>query len=85
MSILTKEISAYERMRDELEVNYLGKWALVHDEILVRKFDSFEDAADHAVENFGRGPYLIREIGATPITLPISVAGQPESRHGSNR
>ncbi|MCY4095975.1 MAG: hypothetical protein OXG05_12725 [Gammaproteobacteria bacterium] len=85
MPTLSKEISAYERMKTELEVDYLGKWALVHDEILVGKFDTFEDAADHAVANFGRGPYLIREIGSAPITLPISVVGRSEPRHGSNR
>ena len=83
MSILSKEISAYERMKTGLEVDHLGEWALVHDEILVGKFETFEDAADHAVANFGRGPYLIREIGAAPITLPISVVWQSEPSHGS--
>ena len=76
MSILSKEISAYERVRTELKIDYLGKWAVVHDEILVGKFDMFEDAADHAVANFVCGPYLFREIGAAPITLPTSVVAR---------
>ena len=77
MTTLSQEISAYEEIQNELEVDYLGKWALVHDETLIGKFDSFEDAAMHAVVNFGRGPYLIRQIGAPPMTLPVSVMFQP--------
>ena len=77
MSELTKEIAAYERMRNELETDHLGEWALVHDEVLVRLYPSFEDAASEAVQQFGRGPYLIREIGAAPMTLPASVLCRP--------
>ncbi len=77
MTTLSQEISAYEEIQNELEIDYLGKWALVHDETLVGKFDSFEDAAAHAIVNFGRGPYLIREIGASPLTLPVPVVFRP--------
>ena len=77
MSELTKEIAAYERMRNELETDHLGKWALVHDEALVAVYATFEEAASDAVQRFGRGPYLIREIGAAPMTLPASVLYRP--------
>ena len=77
MSELTKEIAAYERMRNELETDHLGEWALVHNEALVGLYASFEDAASDAVRHFGRGPYLIREIGAAPMTLPASVLYRP--------
>ena len=77
MSTLSREITAYEGMQNELEVDFLGMWALVHDETLVGKFDSFEKAAEHAVANFGRGPYLIRQIGSPPVTLTVSVSYQP--------
>ena len=77
MSTLTKEIASYESMRSELETDHLGKWVIVHDEELVGIFDTFEDAASRAVEQFGRGPYLIREIGAPPVTLPASVLYRP--------
>ena len=76
MSTLSKEITAYEGMRKELEVDFLGMWALVHEETLIGKFDSFEKAAEHAVANFGRGPYLIRQIGSPPVTLPASATYQ---------
>lgn len=81
MSELTKEIVAYERMRNELETDHLGKWALVHDEVLVGVYATFEEAAGEAVQRFGRGPYLIREIGAAPMTLPASVLYRPVQGH----
>lgn len=84
MSTLTGEIAAYERMRGELETDHLGKWAVVHHEVLAGLFDTFEQAASHAVERFGRGPYLIREIGAPPVTLPASVLYPPASGHAGN-
>ncbi len=70
---LSNEIAAYEGVRGELETDYLGKWVIVHHEKVVGLYDTFEQAADYAVERFGRGPYLIREVGAAPITLPASV------------
>lgn len=72
MSTLSREIAAYEGMQKELEIDFLGMWALVHDETLIGTFDSFEEPAAYAVTNFGRGPYLIRKIGSTLPTLPVS-------------
>jgi len=46
-------------------------------EKFVGDFESFEDAAAEAVSRFGRGPYLIREVGAAPMTLPASVLYRP--------
>ena len=63
---LSREIAAYEGMRDWLEMDYFGKWVVVHDEELVGTYETFSDAADVAVRRFGRGPYLIRRVGAGP-------------------
>ena len=60
----------------------MGKWALLHDRRFVEVFDSFQDAAEAAVERFGRGPYLIRQIGSPPITLPASVMYNPVNARG---
>ncbi len=76
---LTDEIAAYEEMQATLECEFLGKWALVHERELIGTFKSFEDAATIAVERFGAGPYLIREIGRGPVTLPASVLYQSVS------
>ena len=77
MTTLKKEIAAYETMRGDLEMEQLGKWVVVHDEKLAGTYDSFQKAAEDAVRQFGRGPYLIRQIGAPPLTLPASVLYQP--------
>lgn len=83
MSELIKDIAAYKAMRDELETARLGKWVLFHDEKLIEVFDDFKSAAEAAVEQFGRGPYLIRQVGAPPVTLPASVLYHP--MHGRDK
>jgi hypothetical protein len=77
MTELRDEIDAYDQMRADLEASSLGKWALVHDRQLIGIYDAFEAAARVAVQRFGRGPYLIRQIGAPPIVLSASVLYQP--------
>jgi hypothetical protein len=77
MAHLSEEIAEYERLQAGLEAQHLGKWVVVHDRRLEGIFDSFDAAAGSAVERFGRGPYLIRQIGAPPVTLPASVMYRP--------
>jgi hypothetical protein len=67
------EIEAFEKMRSALEAKHMGKWVLVKDRELIGLFEDFEAAAEEAVQRFGRGPYLIRQIGAPSVTLPASV------------
>lgn len=73
MSDLLTEIEAYEALRAGLEVSSMGKWVVVKDQKVFDTYDTFEQAAEHAVEQFGRGPYLIRQIGASPVTIPASL------------
>ena len=72
--LLTNEIEAYETFRSELEMDHFGEWVVFHDEKLIGKYPSFEAAAVDAIQRFGRGPYLIRQIGQAPLTLPASVS-----------
>jgi hypothetical protein len=72
MPVLDQEIAAYNRQKPELELHHKGKWALIHGDDLAGVFDSFENAATEAVERFGAGPFLVRQIGAPPLTLPAS-------------
>jgi hypothetical protein len=76
-SILQKEIAAFEQRKSELEAHHLGKWALFRGLELIGTFDNFENAAAEAVARFGAGPYLIRQVGAPPMTLPASVMYRP--------
>lgn len=82
MAELRDDIAAYDAIRADLESDSLGQWVLFHDSRLEGKFGSFEEAAQTAVHRFGRGPYLIRQIGAGSVTLPASVMYRPV--HGNH-
>lgn len=73
MADIQTEINAFQRMQSVLEARYVGRWVLIHDGELIGDFGDFEEAADHALQAFGRGPYLIRQVGAQPSVLPVSV------------
>lgn len=64
-------------MQQELEEKHMGKWVLFHSDALVGVYESFESTAQDAVQRFGRGPYLIRQVGASSLTLPASVMYRP--------
>jgi hypothetical protein len=70
---LQSEIEAYDAMRQNLESKHTGKWALLKGGKLINLYISFDDAAKDAVRLYGRGPYLIRQVGAPPIILPASL------------
>ena len=82
MTLLSDQISAYEEMRGCLETDHFGKWVVVYDEDLAGIYESFEAAAEDAVKRFGRGPYLIRQVGAPPMALPASVLYRPVNADG---
>ena len=80
---LEENIAAYEAMRGDLERDHLFKWVVFYDKVLVGVFDSLDTAADVAIERFGRGPYLIREVRNFPTQLPVSalIGGSPIAKH----
>jgi hypothetical protein len=69
MHTLDDEIAAYQTMKPDLEAHHFGKWAVIKHGALVGAFTDFQDAAAEAVRRFGRGPYLIREIGSPPVVV----------------
>jgi hypothetical protein len=70
---LDSDIAAYEAMQADLEAHLMGKWVVVRDRQLVGSYESFDRAAEEAVHRFGRGPYLIRQVGAPPVVIPVSL------------
>ncbi len=70
---LLENIAAYNEQRAYLETEFLGQWVLFHDKELIGCYHDFQDVANQAVTRFGRGPYLIRQVGAPPMTLPASI------------
>ena len=77
MTRLNDEIAAYDRMRADLETQHNGRWVVIRNRKLHDVYDSFETAAEDAVLHFGRGPYLIRQVGSGPLVLPASVQFRP--------
>ena len=70
MATLDDNIAVYDKMREHLEAELFGKWVIFYNEELAGSYDDFEDAAVDAIKRFGRGPYLIREVGKGPLQLP---------------
>ena len=64
-------------MREELEVEHLGEWVVVHGGKLIGTYEDFKEAAGTALKRFGRGPYLIKGIGEPPLSLPASLLYRP--------
>ena len=70
---LAAEIQAFDERKAELEKSYPGKFVVFKDGELFGAWDTLDAAAQAAVLRFGRGPYLIRQVGAPRPTLPASV------------
>ena len=70
---LELEIKAFEQRRAELERTYPSKFVVIKGDQLVGAWDTLDAAASEAVRRFGRGPYLIRQVGAAPPVMPASV------------
>lgn len=83
MATLETEIKAYEARRDELEKQHHGKFIVLKGQDLIGAYDTFEAAAQEAIRRFGRGPYLIRQVGAPPISIPASVMYRPTEKVSS--
>ena len=60
---LDENIAVYDEMRAHPEQEYFGKWVVFHDREFVGSYDEFEDAGYDAIRRFGRGAYLIRQVG----------------------
>jgi hypothetical protein len=70
---LEAEIRAFDLKKVEFEKTYPGKFVVFYGGEFVGAWDTLGAAATDAVTHFGRGPYLIRQVGAPPPVLPASV------------
>ena len=69
---LDRQMAAYDGMQEQLEAEHFAKWVVFHDERFVGAYQEVDDAAREAHRLFGQDPYLIRQVGAPPITVPVS-------------
>lgn len=85
MTVLGDDIAAFERMRAELEAKHGKQWAVFHKGEFQAVFPDFNDAAEAAVDSFGAGPYLIRQLGApAAIQLPGGMIFTPAHALGAS-
>lgn len=77
MASLKEDIAAFDRMKAELEASHFHEWVVFHCGQFVDVFSDFEAAATLAVDRFGAGPYLIRQVGAGPVQLPGGMIFRP--------
>ena len=76
MATLMDNIAVYDELQDALEAEHLMEWVLVYNKEIIGFYDDFQEVAETAVRRFGRGPYLIRQVGAPPRRIsPFYVAG----------
>jgi hypothetical protein len=73
VATIDDEIEAYEAIRPRLESEHMGEWVVMRNRETVDFYPTAEAASAEALRRFGRGPYLIRQIGAPPLRLPVSV------------
>ena len=72
---LEENMAVYEKLRAELEQEHRDQWVLIYDLNVIGIFATFEEAALRAADNFGRGPYHIRQIGVDiELSLPAAFA-----------
>lgn len=62
-NVLQNDIDFYEKSKVNLLKHHLGKFVVIYNGKFVNAFDSLDNAADYAITNFGKGPYLIRQVG----------------------
>ena len=75
-----KNIDAYERLKDEIRANYLGKYVAIANGRLVKVSPSFEEA-DEAVKAYGHR--LVFPAGEEPEIGPLRLrVGTIESSLG---
>lgn len=70
---LETEIKTFEARKSDLEQTYPGKFVVFKGSDFIGAWDNLNTAAGEAIKMFGRGPYLIRQVGAPPPNLPASV------------
>jgi uncharacterized protein (DUF1330 family) len=76
---LDQDIHAYEQQLEQLLEHHRGKYVVFRSGKFIDAYDTFQNAASAAVNKFGLGPYLIRQVrSAQEIRpLPASVAYRP--------
>ena len=68
-SELEKNWSAFEKARQRLEAEHLGRIVLLHDGKIIAVYNDSGDAYDIGCEKYGLGNFSIETIGSRPKSL----------------
>ena len=68
-SELERNWSAFEKARQRLEAEHLGRIVLLHDGKIVAVYNDSGDAYDIGCEKYGLGNFSIETIGSRPKSL----------------
>lgn len=74
---LATENSVYESRKEQFEKEHNQEWVVIHESEVVGFFPNLQEAADAAIERYGKGPYLIRQVGVPDLPLPLSMFTKP--------
>lgn len=66
-----KNREAYNKVRDQMESEHLGRFALMHDGEIVAIYNDSGDAYSIGCDRYGLGNFSIEKIGEAPISLGI--------------
>lgn len=71
--VLDADVRAFEALQEELEREHFDEFVLFFDGKFVGSFPDFNSAGREALSRFGKGPYLIQQVGS-PIGLDADTA-----------
>jgi len=72
MAQLDREITAFEKMKADLEKHHLGKFVLIHGDDLVGTFDTEDAVIREGLRRFAHEPFLVRKVGEEAMRIPVS-------------
>lgn len=71
---LSKDVEAFLRERAVLRRQHPSQWVVFAEERYRGAFDNYEGAVRFAIERFGGGPFLVRNVDAEDEFVPLILA-----------
>ncbi len=72
---LEENIKAFDGLSEQLNRYHADKFVLIYNGEFISSYDTFDTAARQTKKRFGRGPFLIRQVGApVKMRMPSSIA-----------
>lgn len=69
---LALNIEEFEKVKPWLFENHPDKYVIFYKQNFSGAFDTSSEAGTYAMDNYGRGPYLIRKVTNKPKSIVIN-------------